>query len=682
MQSRVSHRPSDRRPAPDTRHDFSSSGQLPGSTITSRLIVTLAVLACAAISLSFRIADFDLWEHLAIGRAIWALKTVPITELWTWPTYGSYDVNIEWGFQALLWPLWHLWHLWGVYAWNWVAAAAIFSLVFFSARLLGARGHLPLLLLSIGILTYRQRSVGRPETLAALFLALVIVLLELRRNKGVPTLPWIPLVGLFWANSHITFVLGLAVLVVYLIGTLIGRASSRVSPNGLSPSALGVTIGATAAASFLNPFGWHAVLEPFRYAYELRREPMFRGIGELMPLDWSYNLRNGLPLLMVLWFVLLVWRSARKRLDVVECLLFVLFTAITILARRLVGMWAVVATPFIARGMYEWVSSRAWPHWVHPPTRRAVLVASACVILAVPEWLRPEFRPGFGVDPMTYPKHACDFIESHQIRGHSFNHFEFGSYALWRFWPDITRLPFMDTRQAGTPELRRMYLEALRSPSGWQNLDTRMEFSYVLLRRLGARGDRLLDIIDADTTWALVFADDAAALYVRGTRFNQEGYPKTRYWVVPGGSARLADLPRIISNPQARELFRLELDGMVSSSPHNSIASSLRATLNLLDGRPTEASRDLEQAHQQDPLIPRYWSRRGDIARLQGHLQVAVDSYLREPATWRDPVLAVRVAKCYQALGQHDKAKSAYRRAASLGSVEARDSLLRIQQTF
>jgi hypothetical protein len=626
-------------------------------------------------SLSFRIADFDLWEHLAIGRAIWAQHRVPTTELWTWPTHGSADVNIEWGFQALLWPLWCLGHLWGVYAWNWVAAGLAFGLTFLTARTLGARGHLPLLLISIGILSYRQRSVGRPETLAAVFLSAVILLLELRRQKGLPTLRWIPLIGLLWANSHITYVLGLVVMAVYLVGDLGRRRSGSTRDRPPMARPLALTLAATIAVSFLNPFGWHALLEPFRYAFELRREPMFRGIGELMPLDWSYNLRNGLPMLMALWLALLIWRARRRRFDLTELLLFGAFTTLTVLARRLVGMWVIVAIPFMARALTEWVASRSWPAWIHASGRRAAVVAAACVLLAIPEWLRPEFRPGIGVDPMTTPARASDFIESHGIRGRAFNHFEFGSYALWRFWPDISRLPFMDIRQAGTPELRQMYLQALGSPAGWQQLDERMKFDYVLLRRLGVQGDHLLDILDADSTWALVFADDAAALYVRVRAHAQSELLSSRYRLVPGGTARLARLPGIIAVPEARERLRLELGQMIAHSPHNSSASSMRATLNLLDGRLAEASSDLERAHGVDPLIPRYWWRRGDIAAGQGDLKSAVASYRREPTASRNPTLALRIGRGYQALGERRKAIAAYRVAAKLGAAEAGDSL-------
>jgi hypothetical protein len=51
------------------------------------------VAICVVVSVSFVIFDGDVWEHLPVGKVIWMLKHVPTTQLWTWPTYGTRDVN-------------------------------------------------------------------------------------------------------------------------------------------------------------------------------------------------------------------------------------------------------------------------------------------------------------------------------------------------------------------------------------------------------------------------------------------------------------------------------------------------------------------------------------------------------------------------------------------------------------
>src|SRR5512135_3160820 len=102
-----------RRPAPRAR-------PAPGPALPLSHPATLAVALVAAaalvLSVSFALFDSDLWQHLAVGRAIWALREVPRTQVWTWPTYGAPGVTPSWGFRALLWPFWSLGGVHGLFA--------------------------------------------------------------------------------------------------------------------------------------------------------------------------------------------------------------------------------------------------------------------------------------------------------------------------------------------------------------------------------------------------------------------------------------------------------------------------------------------------------------------------------------------------------------------------------------
>jgi len=79
------------------------------------------------------------------------------------------------------------------------------------------------------------------------------------------------------------------------------------------------------AASFLNPFGWSAVWQPFDFVLHERHEPIFRGIAELQPVQWEHNLTNGLPLLVAAWPLLALWRARRLGIDWAEALTLAFF---------------------------------------------------------------------------------------------------------------------------------------------------------------------------------------------------------------------------------------------------------------------------------------------------------------------------------------------------------------------
>src|SRR5438876_11239621 len=70
------------------------------------LLATLVAAAAVVVSVTYRIFETDFWQHLLVGKAIWQMRRVPTTQLWSWPTFGAPDVNPSWGFRVLIWPLW------------------------------------------------------------------------------------------------------------------------------------------------------------------------------------------------------------------------------------------------------------------------------------------------------------------------------------------------------------------------------------------------------------------------------------------------------------------------------------------------------------------------------------------------------------------------------------------------
>src|ERR1043166_4935461 len=163
--------------------------------------------ACLITSTTFRLNDSDVWEHLAVGKAIWALRSIPGTQLWSWPTYGAREALPSWLFCALLWPFWATTGITGLFVWRWLTTLAVFSTCLLTARRIGARGLAPLLVIAVCGLVYRARRQGPPETLSTLLLAIELYLLESRRRGGPDRTRWIIPLSLVWANAHISYFL-------------------------------------------------------------------------------------------------------------------------------------------------------------------------------------------------------------------------------------------------------------------------------------------------------------------------------------------------------------------------------------------------------------------------------------------------------------------------------------------
>ena len=268
------------------------------------------------VSVSFRLYDTDAWEHLAVGRAIWRDHVWPLTNTLTWPTYGAPLVNPSWGFSLLVWPFWAAGGVTGLFAWRWLTTLAVFALSWLTARRLGARGLSVLVTLVVASLIYRQRSQLRPETIAAVWLALTIWILETRRGGGPDRSVWLVAIAWGWANTHLSYYLGFVLIAMHAAFVPMRRRQ------------LVLIALVCAAVSFVNPYGWHSLARPFEFALFWRNDPMFLGVAELKALDWSRNLWNGLPLFALGWPLLMARRWMRGRRDPIEAAMCAVFTVL------------------------------------------------------------------------------------------------------------------------------------------------------------------------------------------------------------------------------------------------------------------------------------------------------------------------------------------------------------------
>jgi tetratricopeptide (TPR) repeat protein len=621
--------------------------------------VTVVALACIVAAVAIRFDDMDLWQHLAYGRALWVQHAVPTTQQWTWPDVGAPELNASWGFRALLWPFWSLGGSVGLVVWRWSLALATFSLLGLAARRMGARGLVVPLVLVLTALAYRQRAQIRPEALAGLLLAAQLWILETRRHGGPDRSPWLVAIAWAWANAHLSYPLGFTVLAIHLGEAQLEAWRGRAAPT----RRLWIVAGAAVAISFLNPFGVRALAWPFQFVFQWRHEPMERDVAELAPLLWNQVWRAGVPLLIVGWPLLALSRLRHTRLDRVEVQCCALFTALAVSGHRFVAAYAIVAAPYLARDLAEW-AARWRPAWARAPRTRAALATAACVALVLPEWGNPLLRPGLGFAMPDLPVRACDFLAAQGVRGRGMNHFALGGYQVWRFWPDRDRLPFFTIHtEYGTPERRRLYWRSFFTREGWLALDERYRFDYALLRYRQVGDDRLLDVLDADTSWALVFVDDAAAVYVRRAGRLAHVARRFGYRWLGAGTQRLERLNADgADDPELRAAMRRELERQAAASDANASAHTMLAYLAQFEGHTDEARIHYREALAAKPDKVGAHLGLGLLEMEAGRPREAIAHFESERRNAPDiPDLSYHLGRAYAAVGDRDQARRWFR---------------------
>jgi tetratricopeptide (TPR) repeat protein len=632
-------------------------------------------------AVTFRLTTPDFWQHLVVGKAIWQLGRIPQEHLWTWPSHGNLEVLPSWGFRWLLWPFWEAGGFAGLQAWRWLTTLAAFALAWATARRLGARGMTPLVVIAVAVLSYRIRAQVRPETLVAVLLALQLWLLERRRERGGGGVALV-LVAWAWANVHISWFVGPALLAIHGLARPAGArdvpppAGMRGMFERLDRMSWPALVAAAAAISFANPYGWRALAQPLEYFLTWRHEPIYRTIPELTPLwvTWRATLASGLPVLLVLWPLLVAVRALRLRFDVIEALTCVLFTALALFNQRFIGFLMVAIVPYLSRDLAELAAARPFRAWRAPWARAAVAIG-VMALASLPSWRDTRFRFGVGIVPTLVPGAACDFLAARGISGRMFNPFYFGGYVAWRFWPDRARLPFMDIHQTGTRRDRDLYAYAFASRDAWDALQRAHDFQVALLdgHQEWVRGDRLLDFLDQDPRWALVFRDDAAALYVRRDGPLAGIANAHAYRVMPGGQEGMARVaPQVFADPVSRRALRAELERRAAASPLNAQARSLLANLDYIEGNRAGARTHLEAALAVDPTLAGVhrrlaWLHLDESRWREGIRELAAERRLGTPPEddW------VRMGAAWEKLGDDARAVKAYRRALAVHAMDA-----------
>jgi tetratricopeptide (TPR) repeat protein len=189
----------------------------------------------------------------------------------------------------------------------------------------------------------------------------------------------------------------------------------------------------------------------------------------------------------------------------------------------------------------------------------------------------------------------------------------------------------MDIHQTGTREDRRLTALVPADPSAWRALDGRHRFDYALLNRFWVPGDRSLDALDADTSMALVFVDDNAALYVRRSGPLAAVADSFAYRVVPASAAGIQALGMALTADSAgHAAAAAEFERSILASEFNSSAHSNLANLAMVEGRNDAARAELKLALARDPFARYVWERLAVIALNEGRPRAALSALARE----------------------------------------------------
>jgi Tfp pilus assembly protein PilF len=225
----------------------------------------------------------------------------------------------------------------------------------------------------------------------------------------------------------------------------------------------------------------------------------------------------------------------------------------------------------------------------------------------------------------------------------------------------------------------------MQDSAAWRMLDNKYRFDYVLLFTHQNPNDHLIDRLGADSMrWALVFSDDAGALFLRRDGPFAELANRYRYhWLPAGNQDFTPSLVAAAEDTTMRRRLEGEFERSARASSLNSRAKIALAVMADADGRETAARQLLNEVIHDDPLALHAHEYRAEIELGAGEARAAIEDLERELRIQVESAgLNVKLARAWQAAGDESRARERYQRALRLepGNQAARDSLARLER--
>ena len=479
----------------------------------------LILIAAIAFTSGTAVRDPDIWWHLKTGDWIVQHHAVPYVGIFSRTAANRPWIAYSWGYEVLQSRAYAWFGLVGFAMYGILLTVAVTFVLFWMLHRLCGCFWVAWILALIGSFAFLFSLMPRPVFVSMiLFTVLLTFLLEAQRTGSMRLLWWLPLVFAIWANIHIQFLYGLAVLGLFMGTNLVQRLASRFGieldfleePTLPLAGLIGVLF-ACFAATFVGPYTYH--LYHVVSAYSSSHVPYFM-IQELSAFDFKTFTHYVLLLLTAAAFFAVGWR---KKIDLFKLALLTVTSVIAFRTQRDAWFLGISAATFIADWGADEDDDENADGGARPKVSGPVLslpeLAGVCAVLAILMW--PVARnAGFNARDLDraisreYPVNAVNFVRRGSFPGPLYNNLDWGGFLIWY-------MPQYPVTVDGRNDLYGDELDLLTYKSsqgeGYTSDPYLNEAGLVLLPKKLP----LAKLLTIDSRFRLVFQDSISMVFVR-----------------------------------------------------------------------------------------------------------------------------------------------------------------------
>lgn len=506
-------------------------------------LVLLVALTYGALAPKL-LGDAGTGWHIRDGERILETHAFPHTDSFSSTMSGRPWYAWEWLFDVAIAGVHHCMGLNGVVFFGALVIAAAFALLFRYTVKRG--GGLPvtviLLVLSIGASTIHL--FARPHVLSWLLTVIWFRALdssESAANGRNHRLFWLPVMMLLWANVHGGFLLGFALLGLYLAGGAIEYFISHrpvetqlaAPPDGDRQTIAKrlrhlATITALALlASLVNPYGYKLHLHVYQY---LTNRFLMNHIDEFLSPNFHGVAQQCFATLLLITILALASARARPRPTHLLVILFAAYSGLYA-SRNLPTssiLLTLIVAPILSQTMAAGIGSPAWMQRLFSRMHffsermdkmefraRGHLWPLALTVFGLAVCLHQGYLGSRQImdahfDAERFPVQAVNAIAQDDNRAPIFAPDYWGGYLIYRLYPQ-TLVVVDDRHDLYGEQFLKDYLRVTRVAPGWDKvLDSKQ-----VTRVLAPAESSLANILRETTGWQIRYQDKVAVLFER-----------------------------------------------------------------------------------------------------------------------------------------------------------------------
>lgn len=319
----------------------------------------------------------------------------------------------------------------------------------------------------------------RPHILAWLLASILMLLIQHKRYW------FIPLLMIFWANVHASFVLGLGVLSVFFLEAYQIQKSTKIL----------IQWGISLLSPLLNPFFYKT------YLFLFQINEYTHTVDEWLPFKPGTFYFNVFLIFSVLLGFSFLWSSKIKPLRLILSI-FLIYLGFSAMRH------AIVALIYLSPILFDNLSN----------TNTSILKIkhqwlTLVFILTIPflwSFQKKEQNLTISVNHEVLCVQASSFLKKHHVRGQIYNDYNFGGYLIWDQYP--SQKVFVDGRlEIYGGQVLKDYYTISKAMPGWESLLEQYQINVVVVRTERA----IAQAIAEHPQWDLVYFDYNALIAVK-----------------------------------------------------------------------------------------------------------------------------------------------------------------------